>query len=57
MREIYSNLKHNDLLEACGVLESTLIEAIGKLEDQGIDTTDLRSGLNRAHAAVDGLRD
>lgn len=57
MRDTYSNLPSGQLIVACGVLESTLIDIINKLESQGIDTTEYRRGLNEAHMAIDGLVD
>ena len=55
MKTTLQNFDSAQLLEACGVMESTLIHFIQKLDSQGIDTSDLRRGLNEAHQAVDGI--
>lgn len=52
-----NELNNDQLLTACGVMESTIVSMIQKFESQGIDATDLRRGLAEAHAAVDDLKD
>lgn len=51
----FENFNTNQLLTACGILESTIVSFIRDLDSKGIDTSSLRIGLNDAHAAVEGL--
>lgn len=53
MATILKSLNPEQLLTACGIMESTLILCINKLTDKGIDTSDLRTALDEAHAAVE----
>lgn len=47
---------NNDQLEsACSIMETYMVNFIKKLDNQGIDTSDLRQGLNEAHSIVEGL--
>ena len=53
----YRKLDYDDLLIACGCLESGLIAFINRCERNGIDASELREILDDVHAAVDGLRE
>lgn len=55
--ERISEYDAEQLLKACGVMESTIVKFIRELESQGIDSTTLRRGLNEAHEAVDEIGD
>ena len=55
MADIQS-LNPEQLLTACGVMESTMLSFIIHCERRGIDVNELRQALDDAHNAVDGLR-
>lgn len=55
MAETLTALNPDQLLIACGVMESTMLFFINHCERQGIDANVLRLALDDAHSAVDGL--
>lgn len=51
----YEDVNPDQLITACGILESTLINLIEQVEAAGIDPQPFRSKLNDAHMAVDEI--
>ena len=51
----FRRLNYDDLLVACGCLESAVVAFINRCERLGVDTSELREILDEVHAAIDGL--
>lgn len=51
----YESLDSDELLTACGILESTLIALINRVEELGLDANEFHKSLNDAHMAVNEL--
>lgn len=55
MLATYEKLNPDKLLDACGILESTLLNIINDAESKGMDVSEYLDKLNDAHMAVDTL--
>ena len=53
----YEDFDRDELVIACGCLESALVAFINKCERLEVDTTELREIPDDVHAAIDGLRE